>query len=152
MDKTTLETTLAEQPIFKGLSQEHIELLAGCAKNVKFAADEVIFRTGEAADVFYIIRHGTVAVEAHDPSHRAITIQTLQDGDVLGWSWLVPPYLSHFDARAVTLTRAIALDGECLRQKCEADKRLGYEVLRRFSQIIVARLEAMRLQVLDVYR
>ena len=78
-------------------------------------------------------------------------IRSREAGEILGWSWLVPPYRWHFDARAVELTRAIALDGKCLREKCEEDHDLGYEVMRRFVVIIAQRLEETRLQLLDVY-
>jgi hypothetical protein len=75
----------------------------------------------------------------------------LGEGEILGWSWLIPPYNWHFDARAVELTRAIALDGKCLRNKCEQDHDLGYELLKRFAHIMEQRLQATRLQLLDVY-
>ena len=78
-------------------------------------------------------------------------IQTIDEGDVLGWSWLFPPYVWHFDVKAVELTRAIAMDGECLRNKCEEDHELGYEIMKRFSHVMVNRLSATRLQLLDIY-
>jgi CRP-like cAMP-binding protein len=98
-----------------------------------------------------LIRHGKVALEVHAPKRGPITIQTLSEGEVLGWSWLVRPYHWHFDARAVEVTRAIALDGECLRQKSENDCCLGYELLKRFSQLMVERLQAARFQLVNIY-
>jgi CRP-like cAMP-binding protein len=98
-----------------------------------------------------MIRQGKVAIQIQAAERGPITVQTLGEGDVLGWSWLIPPYRWRFDARATELTRAIALDGKCLRTKSEEDHNLGYELLRRFSSIIVQRLEAARLQLLDVY-
>jgi CRP/FNR family transcriptional regulator, cyclic AMP receptor protein len=80
-----------------------------------------------------------------------LTIQTLGVGEVLGWSWLFPPYRWLFDARTIELTRAIALDGKCLRAKCDEDHHLGYEMVKRFAQVIIERLQASRLQLLDVY-
>jgi CRP-like cAMP-binding protein len=92
-----------------------------------------------------------VALEIVAPQRGPIIVETLGEGDILGWSWLIPPYNWHFDARAVELTRAIALDGKCLRTKCEADHDLGYELLKRFTNIMEQRLEATRLQLLDIY-
>ncbi|MCK4461160.1 MAG: cyclic nucleotide-binding domain-containing protein [candidate division Zixibacteria bacterium] len=146
-----LEQTLREHPFLEGLGAEHIKLLVGCASNVVFKSGEFIIREGEEADAFYFIRHGRVLIETHVPQKGPIMIRSREAGEILGWSWLVPPYRWHFDARAVELTRAIALDGKCLREKCEEDHDLGYEVMRRFVLIIAQQLEATRLQLLDIY-
>jgi CRP-like cAMP-binding protein len=147
----TLERILAEHPFFKGLEEPYLQLLVGCASNVRFNAGEVIFREGEEANRFYLIRQGKVAVETFAPGRGPIIIQTLGEGELLGWSWLIAPYRWRFDGRAVELTRAIALDGECLRGKCEEDHNLGYELMKRVAHVIEQRLEATRLQLLDVY-
>ena len=146
-----LEQTLREHPFLEGLDAEHIKLLVGCASNVVFKSGEFIIREGEEANAFYIIRHGRVLIETHVPQKGPIIIRSREAGEILGWSWLVPPYRWHFDARAAELTRAIALDGKCLREKCEQDHDLGYEVMRRFVLIIAQQLEATRLQLLDIY-
>jgi CRP-like cAMP-binding protein len=125
--------------------------MAGCASNVRFAASADLFREGERADQFYLLRHGRVALQVFVPGQGRITIETLQAGDVLGWSWLFPPYLWHFDAQALELTRALAFDGECLRAKCDEDHDLGYTLMQRFARIMMQRLHATRLQLLDVY-
>jgi CRP-like cAMP-binding protein len=80
-----------------------------------------------------------------------VTIETINEGEVLGWSWLFPPYKRQYDARAIVLTRAIAFDGKCLRGKCDQDQQLGYELMRRFAQVMVDRLRAARVQMLDIY-
>lgn len=147
----TLERILAEHPFFAGLDARHIQLIVGCATNVRFDAGQFIFREGEEANEFYVIRHGKVALEIFVPGRGPVTIQTLGEGEILGWSWLIPPYHWHFNARAIELTRAIALDGKCLRAKCEDDHDLGYELLKRFAHIVEQRLQATRLQLLDVY-
>ena len=147
----TLEPILAEHPFLQGLEPRLLSLLVGCAANVRFDPGQIIFRDDEAAGQFYLIREGQVAIEIATPTRGAVTIQTLGEGEVLGWSWLVPPYRWRFDARAVTLTRALALDGKCLRGKFEADPKLGYELLKRFTPIIGQRVEATRLQLLDLY-
>jgi CRP-like cAMP-binding protein len=147
----TIEPLLAAHPFLKGLEPSHLKLIVGCASNMVFKAGQFLFREGGQADSFYFVRHGKVAVEAFSPQHGPITIQTRSEGEVLGWSWLVPPYHCRFDARAVELTRVIALDGKCLREKCQKDHDLGYELMKRFAVIIAERLDATRLQLLDVY-
>jgi CRP-like cAMP-binding protein len=142
---------LQEHPFFEGLEPEYIALIAGCGENVAFRDDEFIFREGEPAERFYIIRHGRVALQTHVPGRGPLVIETISEGDVLGWSWLFPPYRWSSDARAVTVTRAVALDGVCLRGKCDADPLLGYELMRRFARIIMDRLSATRVRLLDIY-
>jgi CRP-like cAMP-binding protein len=146
-----LEQILAHHPFFQGLDARYVRLVAGCGSNVKFDADAFLFREGEEANAFYLIRAGRIAVETFAAARGPIIIDTLSDGDILGWSWLIPPYNWHFDARAIELTRAIALDARCLRTKCEEDHDLGYELLKRFSTIIEDRLQATRMQLLDLY-
>ena len=146
-----LERILKDHPFIADLNPAQISLLVGCASNVVFQAGEFIFHKGDDADLFYFIRQGKVVIETYVPQKGPIAIQTREAGEVTGWSWMVPPYKWHFDARAVELTRAIALDGKCLRDKCEQDHDLGYELMKRFSMLIAQRLEATRLQLLDIY-
>jgi CRP/FNR family cyclic AMP-dependent transcriptional regulator len=146
-----LESIIREHPFLKGLDQKYVELVAGCAANVRFDQEQLLFREGEEANAFYIIRQGRIAVETFGAERGPIIIDTLTEGDILGWSWLIPPYHWHFDARAVELTRAIALDGRCLRTKCESDHNLGYELLKRFAQVMEDRLQATRIRLLDMY-
>jgi CRP/FNR family cyclic AMP-dependent transcriptional regulator len=148
----TLEPLLAQHPFLEGLEPHYLQLIVGCASNVRFAAGEFIFREGEEADRFYIIRSGRVALEIFSPDRGPIIIETLGEGDILGWSWLIPPYHWRFDARATDLTRAIALDGKCLRTKCEEDHHLGFELLKRFAHLLAHRLDATRVQLIDLYR
>jgi CRP/FNR family cyclic AMP-dependent transcriptional regulator len=147
----TLRPILAEHPFFKDLDPRHLDLVVGCASNVRFDAGKFIFRQGEEADQFYLIREGLVALEIFVPGRGAVTVQTLGEGEVLGWSWLVPPYRWMFDAHATELTRAIALDGKCLRNKSEQDHDLGYQLLKRFSTVVQGNLDAARLQILNIY-
>jgi len=147
----TLERIIAEHPFFAGLESYYTGLLVGCGANVRFQPGAYIFKEGEEANEFYLIRSGRVALEVFAPQHKPVVIETLEEGDILGWSWLLPPYLWKFHAHAIQDTRAIALDGKCLRTKCEQNHDLGYEVLKRFAQIMERRLEATRLQLLDVY-
>jgi CRP/FNR family cyclic AMP-dependent transcriptional regulator len=147
----TFEKVLAEHPFFRDLRPEHLDTVVGCAANVKFEPGRFVFREGDQADRFFVIREGKVGIEVFVPNRGPITIETVEGGEVLGWSWLFPPYKTHFDARALTHVRALALDGACLRGKCEKDTDLGFHFMRRFTQIVVERLEATRMQLLDLY-
>lgn len=142
---------LAAHPFFAGLAPEYLDLLVGCGRNVVFRAGGYIFRDGEAADRFYLLRAGRVALEVHAPGRAPLVIQTLHEEEVLGVSWLIPPYRWNFDARAMEDTRALALDAVCLRGKCDADPVLGYALMQRFVPELVRRLQATRLRLLDVY-
>jgi len=147
----SLEAVLRTHPFLADLSPEHVQTLISCASNQRFEKGHYVAREDTEADSFYLIRSGTVALQIHRPESGGLTLNTLGEGDILGWSWLVPPHRWHFDARAVEPVRAIALDGRCLRNKCEQDHELGYQLLKRFSTLIEERLEAARLQLLDVY-
>jgi CRP-like cAMP-binding protein len=149
--KQGLESIIADLPLFRDLGPHNLELIAGCASNVRFQDGQYIFREGEEANVFYVIRHGQVSIDVFAPQRGAVTIQTLEEGDVLSWSWLFPPYRTMFDARCLTLVRALAFDGACLRGKCEEDHALGFEFMKRFARVMTERLRATRLQLLDVY-
>jgi CRP/FNR family cyclic AMP-dependent transcriptional regulator len=146
-----LDRFLKEHPFFAGMAPSFVELAAGCAKNVRFDAGQYMFREGEPADWFYLLRHGRAAIEMHVPGRPPLVIQTVEEGQIVGVSWLLPPYRWNFDARAVDLVRAIAIDGKCLRGKCEADHDLGYDLMKRFLPIVTQRLQATRLQLIDVY-
>jgi CRP-like cAMP-binding protein len=147
----TLDAEVAGSPVFQSLSAALLELIAGCGQNTGFEAGDYLFREGGQADTFYLLRHGRVQLEIFAPGRGAVTIQTVDEGDVVGWSWLFPPYRWHFDARALDSVRAVAFDGACLRGKCDDDHSLGYELLRRFSPVMLERLQATRMQLLDVY-
>lgn len=146
-----LQRIIQEHPFFRGLDARFVELVCGCAKNVRFETGQYLFREGEPADEFYLIRAGHVALEIFAPGRPPVTIQTVGEGEIAGVSWLIPPYRWQFDARAVEPSRAIALDGACLRDKCESDHDLGYELMKRVMPVVVERLQAARLQLLDVY-
>jgi CRP-like cAMP-binding protein len=148
---TGLEPTLHQHAFLAGLTEEHIALLAGCARNVRFEAGEYLFHAAEQANEFFLIRHGRVALEVHAPARDPIVVATLAEGEIVGASWLVPPYRWMFDARAATLVRALGVNAACLREKCESDHHLGYEMFKRFAPVLVKRLQATRLQILNVY-
>jgi CRP/FNR family transcriptional regulator, cyclic AMP receptor protein len=146
-----IDQIVGESPVFDGLTEDRLELIAGCASNVGFAAGERLFREGEPADVFYLVRRGRVALSMHVPARGSVVIETLDPGEIVGWSWLFPPHVWQFDARAVDDVRAVEFDGACLRGKCESDHALGYELMRRFAAVMIDRLQHTRLRLLDLY-
>ena len=144
----SLASIIARHPFCEGMAPEDLELLSGCAENVKFAPGELLLRNGQPAAESFLIRAGRVAMVVHG---KEVT-ETAEEGELLGWSWLFPPYRWHFDARAVSAVRAIRLDGDCLRAKCEADPRFGFDVTKRVLYQVTRRLERSRLHSMDVYQ
>ena len=147
----TLAEYLPEHPFFAGLDPDAMALVVGCAQNVHFHPGQVLFRTGEPANTFYVIRRGRVALDIHDPLRGELTIASLDEGEVVGWSWLVPPHRWLFDARAASEVSAVALDGACLRGKCDDDPALGYALMQRVAGVMYDRLQDARLRLLDLY-
>jgi CRP-like cAMP-binding protein len=146
-----LERIVLAHPFFAGLEEELGPVVSGCARNHRFDPGQYLAHEGDPANEFFLIRHGKVALEILPPGQPAVVFDTQGEGQILGDSWLVPPYTWRFDARAMELTRAIGIDARCLRDKCDADPRLGYAMMKRIAPILVERLYETRLQMLDVY-
>jgi CRP/FNR family cyclic AMP-dependent transcriptional regulator len=142
---------LRAEPSLRALTPTHRETIAGCARNRVAAPGEEVMREGEPADAFYIVRDGAVAIVTHVPGRGELTLETLHAGDLLGWSWLVPPYRNAFGARAAGATRLLALDAACLRRKCDEDPGLGYDLLKLLAGVFTGRLRDARLRLLDLY-
>ncbi len=140
-----------EHPFFQGMNPAHVDFISGCARNARFKKGEFLFREGEEANAFYCLRTGHVALEIHVPGRGAIQIDDRKAGHVLGWSWLVEPYRWYCDARVIDDVRALVFDCTCLRNKCEEDEVLGYQMYRRFAPLIHRSLQATRLQLVDMY-
>lgn len=147
----TLQRILGEHEFFSGLDEPYLQLIAGCATNVRFEAGAYLCREGEQSDRFFLLRHGRVALEICPPQKPPVIVETLEGEDILGWSWLVPPHFWRLDARALEPVRALALDGNCLRRKCDENHDLGYELLKRLAQIMEQRVQSLRMQIIDVY-
>lgn len=147
-----LESILREIPFFADLDDEHARLVAGCARNCRFEAGQYLFHEGDAANEFFLIRKGKVALDVVAPGQEPIVFSTLGQDEVVGASWLVPPYRWMFDARALHPTHALGIDAACLRRKCDEDHDFGYMMMKRFLPVFVKRLHATRLQMFDVYR
>ncbi len=147
----TIGELVAEHPLFSGLPADVAELVGGCSQNVAIAEGHFILEEGEAARTLYLLRRGHVALELHEPGRAPLVIERIGPGQVLGWSWLFPPYRWHFDARALEPIGAIAVDAECLRNKADADPAFGYLLMKRLSSVMLDRLQATRIRLLDVY-
>jgi CRP-like cAMP-binding protein len=146
----TIEQYLPSHPFFAGLNDEAIALVTGCAVNAHFRPGQYLFREGEPADTFYVVRSGRVAIQTRLPTEAAM-LDTARAGDIVGWSWLVPPFRWTFDAVATEETSVVSIDGACLRGKCEADPALGYALLQRVVQVMSTRLHSARVRLLDLY-
>ena len=142
---------LQEYPFFSGLSEAHLKLITANARDVELPEGHCIFREGDPANEFYVIHQGLVSVELVIANRGLSTLQTVDKGEVLGWSWISPPYRWHFTARTLRPTHALVLDAHWLRAQCEEDHDLGYEMLKRLVNMIAARLDATCLQLQDVY-
>ena len=147
----TISDLLHEHAFFTGLDEPTLELISGCGTNVHFAPDQQILTVNDAADLFYVIRTGKIAVEIDQPRAGPIIVETLGPGEILGVSWMLPPHRWTFDARAIEDTSAVSIDATCLRGKCDDDPALGYELFKRFAGLVHDRLQAARFQMLDVY-
>ena len=147
----TIDRLLADVPAFADLKPDYLELIAGCGVNRTFEAGAYLFREGEPADNFFVIRRGRIALEVFVPARGQVVLSTHGDGELVGWSWLFPPYRWQFDGRAAETTHAIVFDGACLRGKCDADHAFGYLLMQRFAARMLVRLQETRLRLLDVY-
>ena len=140
-----------EHPLLEGLSDTHLAMIASCAWGDRFEAGEYLFRVGEAATRAYLISAGRLALELDGGGRGVVQIATLQESDVAGFSWIFPPHRWKWDGRVVETVEATVLDGEALRAMKAADHDFGYELLLRFSAVLGSRLQAARLQLMDVY-
>jgi len=143
-----LEICVKEHPFLEGMSLHQYRILSDCAMHRHFNAGEVIFHEGDPANRFYLIENGKIALESYVKNKGMTLIQTIGAGEVLGWSWLFPPYFWHFDAHALEPTNAIFLYATPLREECESDHELGYELLKRMAEVMLRRLQATRRQLL----
>ena len=143
------DVDLARQPFFEGLERRYLEKLIDCAQERHFRPGEYVFREGEPADHFYIITGGRVALETRVPDGEAVLVGTVGEWEALGWSWLFAPHRWHFDARALTPVEAIAFDAVTLRARCEEDHSLGYALMKRFARVLMQRLQATRLDLVE---
>ncbi len=143
-------TRVALHPFLAGMNRAQLALLTDCAMATHFKKGQTILREGEFANRFYLIESGKVALESGAHFGEPMVVETIGPGDLLGWSWMFPPYIWQFTARAVEPTTAIFFYGTILREYCEKDHFLGYELFKRMSVVMMKRLQAARKQMLSV--
>jgi CRP/FNR family cyclic AMP-dependent transcriptional regulator len=146
-----LATRVALHPFLAGMNRTHLALLTDCAIAAHFKKDQTILREGEFANRFYLIESGKVILESGAGFGKPVLIETIGPGDLLGWSWMFPPYVWHFTARAVEPTEAVFFYGTILREYCEKDHSLGYELFKHMGAVMIKRLQAARQKMLSVH-
>ena len=142
---------LVAHPFFAGMDEHLVARLEGCARNEHFHTGDLLFAQGQEADRFLLVRSGRVSLEAHIPGDGRQVVSAVDAGEVVGWSWFVPPYQWLFDARAVTEVSAVSIDSACVRDRCAKDPALGYALMGRVAQVMYVRLHSARLQMSDFY-
>jgi CRP-like cAMP-binding protein len=146
-----LERILRQHPFLEGLTDAQLAFMVGCAKNVVFDEGQVLFREGEVGNELFLVREGRVGLELVVPPRGRCAVETVEAGDIIGWSWLFPPYRWHCDARARDKVRAIRFDGACLRPKLDEDTALGFALTKKLLAAAHRRLERVRLQRIDAF-
>jgi CRP-like cAMP-binding protein len=144
-----IEEYLSKQEFFSSLNQEYIKTLARFASEQQIEPDQVLFRQGEHAHHFYLIRNGSITIEIPAITGPQLEVQSLGAGQILGWSWLISPYRWNFQARAEAPTTLLAFDGDAVLAQCEAEPPFGYALLKRFASLMAERLEVARQRMMD---
>jgi CRP-like cAMP-binding protein len=147
----TIRDIIVAHPFFKNLNPRYVHLLADCASFERFGPGQDIFREGQQADRFYIIHKGRVALETFVPRSGPTTVQTIDAGGALGWSWLYSPYQWQFSARAVDPVEAVAFGASSLREKAEENHDFGYELLVRTGRVMLETLQGTRRKLVEFY-
>jgi CRP/FNR family transcriptional regulator, cyclic AMP receptor protein len=142
---------LLKHPFFEGFEPAFVHEISAKSADHRFGVDELLAREGTEATLFYVVLEGKIALEIGSGDRPVLTVQTVGPGEVLGWSWLVPPHRWRFDARAVKPSRAISLDAEVVRRVLRAHPTWGFQFMVRFMPVLAERLENTRVQLLDVY-
>jgi CRP/FNR family transcriptional regulator, cyclic AMP receptor protein len=150
MEMQQIVETLGAHPFVRGLPPQHIEKLAGLASEIRFQDDQIIFRQADVSNLFCLVVSGKIGIEVNAPG-RTFRIQTIGEGETFGWSSMLGGREKQFQARALGAVRALAFDGAKLREACESDCGLGYAIMQRLLRVVADRLQALRLQLLDVY-
>jgi len=147
----TLSDYLVNHPVLAGLTPSQTKLIVSYASEIEFKPGQRVFQRDFDAREFFIVRKGSVAIEVPAIDGDSMKIQTVGDGSLLGWSWFIPPYRWSFDARAVTASSLISIDGDKLRAACDHDTKLGYHLIKRFAMLMAERLNAARIEAMRHY-
>lgn len=150
MKTQSISDVLAKHDFFADMSPEHIDFIAGCATIVHFRVGDFVMLAGEPCTHFYLARSGRAVVEV-ETGNQTRVIHSPGPGDIIGWSWVMPPAIWRYDVRVTEEMSAIAFDAKCVREKCEADYEFGYHIYKRILEIVIERFMATRIQMMDVY-
>jgi CRP-like cAMP-binding protein len=150
MKATPIRDLLAAQPVFHGLEPADLDLLAGCARNAVVPAGTLLAQEGDPADGCFVIRRGRLALQLHGPG-APLLLDTVGEGEVVGWSWIFPPYRWTADVQSLERAHIVTIDGRCLRDKADTDPAFGYRLMKQLAQVMAHRLETTRLRLLDLY-
>jgi CRP-like cAMP-binding protein len=150
MKAQTIRGLLAAQPVLAGLEPDDLDLMAGCGRLAVIEPGASLVREGDPAEQFFVMRAGRVALEISAPT-GPLVVETLEAGDIVGWSWIFPPHRWVYDVDVLERAHVVVIDAGCLREKCDADPAFGYRVMKRFAQVVAERLAATRLRLLDLY-
>jgi CRP/FNR family cyclic AMP-dependent transcriptional regulator len=151
IESEPLATRVALHPFLAGMNRMQLALLTDRAMATHFKTGETILSEGEFANRCYLIETGKVVLEFGGSFGEPLMIETIGAGDLLGWSWMFPPYTWQFTARAIEPTTTIFFYGTILREHCEKDHSFGYELLKRISAVMVKRLQAGHKQMLSLF-
>jgi CRP/FNR family transcriptional regulator, cyclic AMP receptor protein len=151
IEPESMAARVALHPFLAGMNHTQLALLTDCAIAAHFEPGQVILREGELANRFYLIESGKVVLESGEDFDEPVIVDIIGAGDLLGWSWMFPPYVWHFTARAVEPTEAIFFYGTILREYCERDPSLGYQLFKRMAPVMLRRLQGARKKMLAVH-
>ncbi len=149
MNSQSIAEYLSKHPFFSGLDEGYIGFLADSAVETRISEGGILFRQGKPADKFFLLRSGEVSVQVPALVGPVLEIQRVGDGQILGWSWLIPPYKWNFQARVEADSLILEFDGRAVLARCEEDAKFGYELLKRFAALMSERLEAARQKMMD---
>lgn len=148
---TDLGQRLRRHPFVDSMSDDHISTLEGCGLSyLSFEPGDKLVREGKLAEACFLLDRGDVGLEMYVDRAESRTLQVVHAGEIVGWSWLLPPHLGAYDATALTPVTAMRIDAELLRDAMERDRAFGYEMLVRVCRVAVSRLEATRREFLEV--
>jgi len=149
-DSEPMQVRVALHPFLVGMNPKQLALLTDCAMAAHFEPSRIVLRENEIANRFYLIESGKVVLESGEEFGKHMVMETISAGDLLGWSWMFPPYVWHFTARAIEPTKAIFFYGTILREYCERNPSLGYELFKRMAPVMLRRLQAARKKTLSI--
>ncbi|MCK4842535.1 MAG: cyclic nucleotide-binding domain-containing protein [Methylococcales bacterium] len=149
MNSQSIAEYLSNHEFFSELSEDILKLLCESASMLEVKKRQVLFRQGERADKFYIVRNGRISVQIPAITGPTLEVQTLSTDQILGWSWLIPPYQWHFQAKAEEDSKLLEFNGVAILSQCEQDPKLGYQLLKKFAVLMAERLDVSRQKLMD---